>query len=86
MKHTSFLKSLKALKSHLLQHKKNTATYTHHYFPNNQKPTCSCKDSKGETKYLYGSYKELEYLLANKEIKLNAYPCPYEKGWHLSKR
>jgi len=26
-----------------------------------------------------------QLLLSTKDIKLTAYPCPYEQGWHLSK-
>jgi hypothetical protein len=85
MKHTGFLKSLKFLKSHLLQQKKSTTTPTYFSSKNEQKTTCNCKDAQGTFKYLYVSEKELTYLLSKKDIKLYAYPCPYEKGWHLTK-
>lgn len=84
MKHTDFLKSLKALKSHLLQHKPKTI-HTPYSFHTTEDSTCSCRDAQGEVKYLYISQKELTYLLSKKDIKLYAYPCPYEKGWHLKK-
>jgi hypothetical protein len=84
MKHSNFLKSLKTLKSQMLQEQKTTplTPYTSH---TTQKVTCTCKDAQGEVKYLYASEKELSYLLSKKNIKLSAYPCPYEKGWHLTK-
>ena len=85
MEHTGFLKSLKTLKSHLLQHKKSTTIPTYLSSTNEQKVTCICKDAQGTFKYLYTSQKELTYLLSKKDIKLYAYPCPYEKGWHLTK-
>ena len=85
MKHTDFLKSLKTLKSHLLQHKKTTATYIPLTSQNKQKSICTCKDAQGEFKYLYATQNELTYLLSKKDIKLYAYLCPYEKGWHLTK-
>jgi len=84
MKHADFLKSLKALKSQLLQESKTTVP-TPYFNQATQKTTCSCKDAQGEVKYLYTSEKELSYLLSKKDIKLSAYPCPYEKGWHLTK-
>ena len=85
MKHTDFLKALKNLKSHLLQNKKPTSTQPTSSYYNRQKSLCTCTDAQGEHKYLYSSKKELTYLLSKKDIKLTAYPCPYEKGWHLSK-
>jgi len=86
MKHTGFLKSLKTLKSHLLQQKKSTTIHTSSpSSTNEQRITCTCKDAQGDFKYLYISEKELTYLLSKKDIKLYAYPCPYEKGWHLTK-
>ncbi len=82
MKHTDFLKSLKVLKSHFSK-KKNP----HNYNPyvTNNKNTCQSKDSNGEFKYLYKSQDELEYILASKSTHLKSYPCPYEKGWHVTK-
>ena len=84
MKHSNFLKSLKTLKSQLLQQQKITIQ-TPYSTQATQKMTCSCKDAQGEVKYLYTSQKELSYFLSKKDIKLSAYPCPYEKGWHLTK-
>jgi len=85
MKHTDFIKSLKRLKSQLQRSENKyqfsplvTEEKTHHSF-------CSCVDSNGESKYLYASQKEIEYLLCVKDITLYSYPCPYEKGWHLTK-
>jgi len=85
MKHADFLRSLKTLKSRLLQSQKK-----HHFFnastdDNKENVHCTCKDSSGESKYLYTSQKEIEYMLTAKDISLQAYPCPYEKGWHLTK-
>jgi len=85
MKHTGFLKSLKTLKSHLLQQKKSTFLQNPSSYHSRQKSFCTCTDAQGNHKYLYSSEKELSYLLSKKDIKLTAYPCPYEKGWHLSK-
>lgn len=85
MKHSDFLRSLKTLKSRLLKEKNKSDTLTH-YSPDLKHDThCHCKDSNGENKYLYTSYEDLEYLLARKDITLHAFPCPYEKGWHLTK-
>ena len=85
MKHTDFLTSLKNLKSHLLKNKKATSSYQLFSYNNKQKSCCTCTDAQGEYEYLYNTEKELTYLLSKKDIKLHAYHCPYEKGWHLSK-
>ena len=84
MKHADFLTSLKTLKSQLLE-QKQTITESPYFPTMSQKSTCTCKDAQGEVKYLYASQEELSYLLSKKDIKLSAYPCPYEKGWHLTK-
>ena len=85
MKHSDFLNALKNLKSHLLKNKKTTSSHSTSSYNNRQKSFCTCTDAQGEHKYLYSSEKELTYLLSKTDIKLTAYPCPYEKGWHLRK-
>ena len=85
MKHIDFLTSLKSLKSHLLQNKKSNSFPNSSSYSSKQKIVCTCTDAQGNHKYLYHSQKELSYLLSKKDIKLHAYPCPYEKGWHLTK-
>lgn len=49
------------------------------------KTYCCCKDSNGESKYLYHSQKEIEYILTSKQVSLTSFHCPYEKGWHITK-
>ena len=85
MKHSDFLKALKTLKSHLLTTKNREKSLCTPKENASHKIYCTCKDSNGESKYLYTSQKEIEYLLASKTISLSTYPCPYEKGWHLTK-
>ena len=85
MKHSDFLRSLKTLKSRLLQSQKKPHFFNATKNTNKEKTRCTCKDSSGESKYLYTSQKEVEYMLTAKNISLQAYPCPYEKGWHLTK-
>jgi hypothetical protein len=47
---------------------------------------CSCKDAEGLPKMLYPTLKEAEEELAYlKKNNLRIYPCPSEKGWHLTK-
>lgn len=47
---------------------------------------CSCKDAQGHPKILYATRKETEAELAYLHLKnLRIYPCPSEKGWHLTK-
>jgi len=74
-----------ALESRLTESKKKPHFFTMITEENREKVYCTCKDSNGESKYLYSSQKELEYMLSSKSITLHAYPCPYEKGWHLTK-
>jgi len=59
----------------------------HAYHPKltTKNSNCDCKDSNGEFKTLYKTKDELEYMLSSKSVKLKAFPCPYEKGWHLTK-
>lgn len=85
MKHSDFLKALKTLKSHLQSKDNKEKTLTIPKNDRSNKMYCTCKDSNGESKYLYTSQKEIEYLLASKSITLYYYPCPYEKGWHLTR-
>jgi len=85
MKRNDFIKSLQIIKSHLLQAQSKSKPFSLEIKENRQKVFCSCKDSDGESKYLYNSKEEIEYLLASKHISLQSYPCPYEKGWHLTK-
>ena len=85
MKHSDFLAALKSLKSH---YEKRRITEPRLKTINNytkKQLSCTCKDSVGESKYLYSSQKEIEYILASKSVQLSSYPCPYEKGWHLTK-
>ncbi len=82
MKHSGFLKSLKILKAQLTQ---KNQTLKHFLHTTISDEVCICKDAIGEHKYLYKTKDELEYMLASKTINLKSYPCPYEKGWHLTK-
>jgi len=82
MQHVDFLHSLKALKSHF---KKKHTPYSYPRKQSYQNTPCDCKDSNGEFKTLYKTKDELEYMLSSKSVRLKAFPCPYEKGWHLTK-
>ena len=47
---------------------------------------CTCKDAQGHPKMLYTTLKEAEEELTYmKKSNLRIYPCPSEKGWHLTK-
>jgi len=83
MKHADFLYSLKTLKSHF---KKKKSPHSYHPKQTYQNTKCNCKDSNGEFKYLYKTKDELAYMLSSKAVKLKSFPCPYEEGWHLTKR
>lgn len=49
---------------------------------------CSCRDSNGKPKALYGSKKDAEKQMKKSEveqhIKLRIYKCPDGKGYHLT--
>ena len=85
MKHSDFLRSLKTLKSRLIKSQQKPHFFNAVPDEHKEETYCICKDSSGEPKYLYTSQKEVEYMLTAKDISLQAYPCPYEKGWHLTK-
>lgn len=85
MKHSDFLRSLKTLKSRLIKNQQKPHFFEAPVDDDRKKTYCTCKDSAGEPKYLYTSQKEIDYILSSKNISLNVYPCPYEKGWHLTK-
>ena len=85
MKHTEFLKSLKTLKNRLLHTQKKYHFSNDTLGETKQRTYCTCKDASGQSKYLYTSQKEIEYMLSSKSEFLRSYPCPYEKGWHLTK-
>jgi len=47
---------------------------------------CRCTDVQGYPKMLYATRKEAKKQLAYLNLKnLRIYPCPSEKGWHLTK-
>jgi hypothetical protein len=60
---------------------------------NRQTPStqCSrCKGADGAPKNLYeteqGAQRRAIILYTERNTNLYAYPCPYHKGWHLTKR
>lgn len=50
---------------------------------------CSCTNSNGQPKDLYGSeesaQKEATAIIGQKNLKLKVYVCPNGCGWHLTK-
>lgn len=85
MKKTDFIKKLKSLKAELKAKEKHTSNFSPDVDTLPKRAYCNCKDSNGESKYLYTSKKELEYVLSTQTLSLQAYPCPIEKGWHVTK-
>jgi len=85
MRHNDFIRILKKFKNKIAQEKQYKRDLYNYQSCIKNKSYCKCRDSEGMYKYLYSSYKDIEYLLASKDIKLQSYACPYEKGWHLSK-
>jgi len=85
MKRNDFIKSLQRIKSQIIHAQKKPDKIILERKEISKKGVCSCTDSNGERKYLYHSTQELKYLLSSTHIALTSYPCPYEKGWHLTK-
>lgn len=85
MKRNDFIQSLQRIKSQIIDAQKKPEKIILERKEICKKGVCSCTDSNGERKYLYHSTQELEYLLSSTHISLSSYPCPYEKGWHLTK-
>lgn len=85
MRKTDFFKKLESLKAVLKEKEKQTSDFSLDFDTPTDRTYCNCKDSNGESKYLYSSKKELEYVLSTQTISLQAYPCPIEKGWHVTK-
>jgi len=86
MKHNDFLTSLKSLKSQMLAKERHKQPHYHTSSKELFKQSrCNCTDANGIPKYLYSSTQEIAYMLSAKDISLKSYPCPYEKGWHLTK-
>ena len=85
MKRNEFIKSLQRLKEQIIEAQKQKKNFTLPTENIHSASICSCVDSNGEAKYLYSTKEEVEYLLASKHIRLQNYPCPFEKGWHLTK-
>jgi len=48
-----------------------------------------CTDSNGKHKELYetedAASRRAEIIFEEQKIKLKVYPCPHQKGWHLTK-
>ena len=67
--------------------KQYTSDQDHHHEQNIS--LCSCTDTKGKTKDLYGSEEsakeQISKLSKEKRVQLSIYLCPYGCGWHLTK-
>ncbi|MEA2047317.1 MAG: hypothetical protein U9O64_02600 [Campylobacterota bacterium] len=85
MKRNDFITSLKRIKSQIIFSQKRPKNALFSTKVSHQKRVCTCTDSNGEPKYLYHTHREMEYILSSTQISLTSYPCPYEKGWHLTK-
>ena len=89
MRRNDFQKSLKIIKSHIVECEKDEKINLPTLNTQISEQNCSCEDIHGNHKNLYPSQKdaqqEIKYLLETKSLKLYIYPCPHEKGWHLTK-
>ena len=86
MKRNDFQKSLKKIKKEIntVSSSKNSFTDTSTTFYE-KKASCTCNDAQGNPKLLYTSEKEAQNALTYLKLNLSIYPCPSERGWHLTK-
>ena len=86
MKRNELRKSLQKIKKGLSMTSKEAVFDEELFDKESDKPFCSCKDAKGEVKMLYSTQKEAEDTVAyHHRETIRIYPCPTEKGWHLTK-
>ncbi len=85
MKRTDLKKSLKTIKQQIGSSQPQSTLYDPLQTYNITKSFCECTDASGHPKMLYKTKKEAIDAIADKSQKLNTYPCPFEKGWHLTK-
>lgn len=86
MKRTEFRKSLLKIKKafdkteeRIICDEPSADTRVHQNF-------CTCKDAQDHPKTLYATRKEAQEERDHLNLKnLRIYPCPSEKGWHLTK-
>lgn len=88
MKQDDFYTSLKTIKKHLAEKEEDKIIEAEQKHEKKEL-FCSCKDTHGNQKNLYLSYREAheenKYLHETQRISLTIYPCPFERGWHLTK-
>jgi hypothetical protein len=81
----SFRKSLQKIKKELKSRESNPPPLTSIKPSDTSAPACRCLDSNGEYKILYATVKEAEATRNSQGSNLRIYPCPSQKGWHLTK-
>ncbi|MGC9350670.1 MAG: hypothetical protein ACP5D3_01655 [Sulfurovum sp.] len=86
MKRNDFRKSLQKIKKNLDPETDKVVLNELSEHTEEDLGVCTCKDAGGLPKMLYPTLKEAEEELAYlKKRTLRIYPCPSEKGWHLTK-
>jgi len=86
MKKTDYKTTLKKLKKKFTSTTDPKAAYKPPEKKDTYQDFCSCTDAHGCPKILYPTRKEAKKQLAYLNLKnLRIYPCPSEKGWHLTK-
>ena len=86
MKRIGFQKSLKKIKKAISASSFSQKSHTSSPdLMKEEKSGCMCKDAQGNPKILYPSQQEAEEARNNLHLPLHIYPCPSEKGWHLTK-
>lgn len=81
----SFRKSLQKIKKELKSKESNHPPLTSIESPDTSASACRCIDSNGEYKILYPTVKEAEATRDSLGTDLRIYPCPSQRGWHLTK-
>lgn len=89
MKRTDLRKSFEKIKKDIEKRQQGQSCLDILDASDHIKPYCECMDAQGYPKTLYATQKEakeeLAYLTVRSSLRLHIYPCPFEKGWHLSK-
>ena len=93
----AYKKSLKIIKTKILEKEQSQKRIKRYYdvppleFEYLERlDNCLCMDSKYQFKDIYGSEHEAEqqakYLNDISGVNISVYPCPYDMGWHLTRR
>ncbi len=85
MKRNTLRKSLQKIKKELHTQQSKALCFIPSDTSDTPTTSCQCQDGNGEYKTLYSTFKEAEAVQKHLQTALQIYPCPTQKGWHLTK-